>query len=59
MTPPGTREPGPAGQGHGHGHLHGHLHGVTATGRHRGALTAVLALTTLIAIAVLRDAPCQ
>src|SRR5450755_2758809 len=45
MTPPGTRDPGTAG----HGHLHGH--GVTATGRHRDALTAVLALTTLIAIA--------
>lgn len=47
MTPPGTRDPGPAGHGHGHSHLHG----VTATGRHRDALTAVLALTTLIAIA--------
>jgi cobalt-zinc-cadmium efflux system protein len=45
MTPPGTRDREPAGHGH------SHLHGVTATGRHRNALTAVLALTTLIAIA--------
>jgi len=45
MTPPGTRDRKPAGHGH------SHLHGVTATGRHRGALTAVLALTTLIAVA--------
>ena len=45
MTAPSTRDPGPAGHGH------SHLHGVTATGRHRGALTAVLALTTLIAVA--------
>src|SRR5580698_4273679 len=50
MTPPGhsppdTRGRGPAGRGH------SHQHGLTATGRHRRALTAVLALTTLIAIA--------
>jgi cobalt-zinc-cadmium efflux system protein len=50
MTPPGhsppdTRGCGPAGRGH------SHQHGLTATGRHRRALTAVLALTTLIAIA--------
>jgi cobalt-zinc-cadmium efflux system protein len=50
MTPPGhsppdTRSRGPAGRGH------SHQHGLTATGRHRRALTAVLALTTLIAIA--------
>ena len=45
MTPPGTRNREPAGHGH------SHRHGVTATGRHRGALTAVLALTTLVAVA--------
>jgi cobalt-zinc-cadmium efflux system protein len=45
MTPPGAQGTGPAGHGH------SHLHVVTATGRHRRALTAVLALTTLIAIA--------
>ena len=50
MTPPGhsppdTRGRGPAGRGH------SHQHGLTATGRHRRALTAVLALTTMIAIA--------
>jgi cobalt-zinc-cadmium efflux system protein len=49
MTPPGHSPPdtrsGPAGRGH------SHLHGLTATGRHRRALTAVLALTTMIAIA--------
>jgi cobalt-zinc-cadmium efflux system protein len=45
MTPQGTKGTGPAGHGH------AHAHGVTATGRHRRALTAVLALTTLIAIA--------
>ena len=50
MTPPGhsppdTRRRGPSGRGH------SHQHGLTATGRHRRALTAVLALTTLIAIA--------
>jgi cobalt-zinc-cadmium efflux system protein len=50
MTPPGhsppdTRSRGPAGRGH------SHQHGLTATGRHRRALTAVLALTTLVAIA--------
>jgi cobalt-zinc-cadmium efflux system protein len=45
MTPPGTRNQEPAGHGH------SHRHGVTATGRHRGALTAVLALTTLVAVA--------
>ena len=50
MTPPGhsppdTRSRGPAGRGH------SHQHRLTATGRHRRALTAVLALTTLIAIA--------
>jgi cobalt-zinc-cadmium efflux system protein len=50
MTPPGHSPPdthsrGPADRGH------SHLHGLTATGRHRRALTAVLALTTLIAIA--------
>jgi len=45
MTPPGAQGTGPAGHGH------SHLHAVTATGRHRRALTAVLALTTLIAIA--------
>jgi cobalt-zinc-cadmium efflux system protein len=44
-SPPGTRSRGPAGHGH------SHLHGLTATGRHRRALTAVLALTTLIAVA--------
>ena len=44
-SPPGTRSPGSAGRGH------SHQHGLTATGRHRRALTAVLALTTLIAIA--------
>ena len=47
MTPQSTNGTGPGAPGHGHSHLHG----VTATGRHRGALTAVLALTTLIAIA--------
>jgi cobalt-zinc-cadmium efflux system protein len=47
MTPQGTKGTGPAPHGHGHAHLHG----ITATGRHRRALTAVLALTTLIAIA--------
>ena len=45
MTPSGAQGTGPAGHGH------SHLHAVTATGRHRRALTAVLALTTLIAIA--------
>jgi cobalt-zinc-cadmium efflux system protein len=44
-SPPGTRSRGPADRGH------SHLHGLTATGRHRRALTVVLALTTLIAIA--------
>ncbi len=32
----------------GHGHAHGH--GVTATGRHRGRLTAVMAISTAIAV---------
>jgi cobalt-zinc-cadmium efflux system protein len=29
---------------------HGHGHGVTATGRHRGRLTAVMAISTAIAV---------
>lgn len=45
MTAPGTPRPGLSGHGH------SHTHGITATGRHRSALTAVLALTTLIAVA--------
>jgi cobalt-zinc-cadmium efflux system protein len=45
MTPPGRPAPGPAGHGH------AHAHGLTATGRHRGALTAVLGLSALIAVA--------
>src|ERR1022692_2049483 len=43
MTPQGTSGPGLA--------RHGHGHGVTATGRHRGALRAVLVLTVLVAVA--------
>jgi cobalt-zinc-cadmium efflux system protein len=34
----------------GHGHGHGHGHGMTATGRHRGRLTAVMAISTTIAV---------
>jgi len=45
MTPQRTHGPGPAGHGH------SHSGGVTATGQHRHALTAVLALTMMIAIA--------
>jgi cobalt-zinc-cadmium efflux system protein len=45
MTPQGKPAPGPAGHGHDHA---GRL---TATGRYRGALTAVLGLSTLIAVA--------
>ncbi|MGD0684253.1 MAG: cation diffusion facilitator family transporter [Streptosporangiaceae bacterium] len=45
MTPQRTHGPGPAGHGH------SHSRGVTATGQHRRALTAVLALTTMIAMA--------
>src|SRR6266545_4514814 len=45
MTARGTQRPGLSGHGH------SHTHGFTATGRHRSALTAVLALTTLIAVA--------
>jgi cobalt-zinc-cadmium efflux system protein len=45
MTSQGTQGRGPAGHGH------SHSRGVTATGQHRRALTAVLALTTMIAIA--------
>jgi len=45
MTARGTPRPGLSGHGH------SHTHGFTATGRHRSALTAVLALTTLIAVA--------
>lgn len=45
MTSQGTPRPGLTGHGH------SHAHGATATGRHRGALAAVLALTTLIAAA--------
>ena len=40
-------EPGTGRAGHGQSHAHG----LTATGRHRGALTAVLGLSTLIAVA--------
>jgi cobalt-zinc-cadmium efflux system protein len=50
MTPPGHSPPDTRGRGPG-GRGHSHQHGLTATGRHRRALTAVLALTTLIAIA--------
>jgi cobalt-zinc-cadmium efflux system protein len=45
MTPQRTHGPGPAGHGH------SHSRGITATGQHRHALAAVLALTTMIAIA--------
>ncbi len=45
MTPHGRPAPGPTGHGHDHAHR------LTATGRHRGALTAVLGLSTLIAVA--------
>ncbi len=45
MTAQGTPRPGLSGHGH------SHTHGITATGRHRRALTAVLALTTLVAVA--------
>lgn len=45
MTPQRKSAPGPAGHGHDHA---GRL---TATGRYRGALTAVLGLSTLIAVA--------
>jgi cobalt-zinc-cadmium efflux system protein len=45
MTPQRTHGPRPAGHGH------SHSGGVTATGQHRHALTAVLALTMMIAIA--------
>src|SRR5260370_10864204 len=40
----------PAGNGHGNGHGHGHGHGMTATGRHRGRLSAVMAISTAIAV---------
>jgi len=43
MRPDGAPASGLAG--------HGPAHGITATGRHRGVLTAVLALTTLVAVA--------
>lgn len=45
MTP--QDNPGPGLTGHGHAHSRR----LTATGRHRGALSAVLALTALIAVA--------
>jgi cobalt-zinc-cadmium efflux system protein len=44
MTPQGKPGLGPTGHGH------SHAHALTATGRHRGALTAVLGLTSLIAV---------
>ena len=55
MTAHGTGpdQHGHGGQGHGGlGHdVHGHAHGLTATGQHRGPLTAVMIISASVAIA--------